>query len=397
MLDIVEEHFEELDFLWELREGIIFAPDWNLRELAELEERAEAHLDGLRLAGAHAVDLARPHLLGKERFGATAAAFVLLESRLPELQGEVLDALCSADEEARDGIRIGLRHVTPFALAEELRDLAASGDAPARAAALDVLAFHGVATSELASDLLNASDTAVRRLAYAAFGRMGGPLENRHLESALESEDPALRRMALEAFARSSQPWLIECCRRAAQTHEENDAEAIAFLGVVGEPSDVASLAGLLGHAALAPAALRALGALGSPDAVPALLESMRDEGRLADAAAAFVRITGAEDLEVDEAPSPPEDASEEELDVFDSERPTDPEKAKAWWSRAEQRFARPGRWQSGLLAEGPASPFFDELSLESRRDEYLRSRCYAPETPARELEARALVQGSAR
>ena len=77
-LDILDEHFEELDFLWEQRERVVFAPDWVLDELAEHEDRADAHLDGLRIGEAHSVDLARPALADGERSAATAAAMTFL-------------------------------------------------------------------------------------------------------------------------------------------------------------------------------------------------------------------------------------------------------------------------------------------------------------------------------
>ena len=108
--DVLEEHFEELDFLWEQRESVIFAPDWNLDDLAEHEERCEAHLDGLRIAGAHGVELARPALRGDERGAATAAAMILLAAGEPGLEEEVLEVLAEAEAPAREGVRIALRH-----------------------------------------------------------------------------------------------------------------------------------------------------------------------------------------------------------------------------------------------------------------------------------------------
>ena len=79
MQDIVEEHFDELDFLWEHREANVFTPDWTLHNLAEHEERVEAHLDGLRLAELHAVDLALERIGGGTTSAAAASTFVLCE------------------------------------------------------------------------------------------------------------------------------------------------------------------------------------------------------------------------------------------------------------------------------------------------------------------------------
>ena len=48
---IVEQHAEETAFLWSLRDAATTAPHYKRHHLARLDERLEAHVDGLRVAG----------------------------------------------------------------------------------------------------------------------------------------------------------------------------------------------------------------------------------------------------------------------------------------------------------------------------------------------------------
>ena len=48
---IVEQHAEEAAFLWLLRDKAVDAPHYKRHHLARLDERVEAHVDGLRVAG----------------------------------------------------------------------------------------------------------------------------------------------------------------------------------------------------------------------------------------------------------------------------------------------------------------------------------------------------------
>jgi hypothetical protein len=48
--EIVSQHAEEAAFLWLLRSKAIRAPHYALNDLAKLDDRVEAHVDGLRAA-----------------------------------------------------------------------------------------------------------------------------------------------------------------------------------------------------------------------------------------------------------------------------------------------------------------------------------------------------------
>src|SRR5829696_4357506 len=48
---IITQHAEETSFLWILRNAAVDAPHYRLDHLAALDERVEAHIDGLRIAG----------------------------------------------------------------------------------------------------------------------------------------------------------------------------------------------------------------------------------------------------------------------------------------------------------------------------------------------------------
>lgn len=393
--DIVEEHLDELDFLWELREGVVFAPDWTLAELGEHEARAEAHLDGLRLAEQHAVDHALERLWEGETFVAAAAALLLAE-HVGEGTGSVLlEALGGEEPSVREGVRIGMRHARGVdALVEPLCELVRSAEPAAAAAAADVLAFHRRGLPDVAR-LLCADDPHLRVLAYGAAGRAGRLGDRRALRSALEDPDSGVRRAALEGSIRCGADGLTDLCRAAAIRAGDPDPVAVEWLGVLVDPEHEALLLQALGRPELAAAALRGLGALGRPSAVEPLLDCLADERLGAIAAAALRRITGSEELYGERRPiaigGPDDD------DESDSHPPPDPDRARAWWSAHGAAFDLDRRWLNGHPAPVTADArAIDALPLESRRDAYLGLRATPSSgVPDLELEARAVVQRS--
>ncbi|MBL8749297.1 MAG: hypothetical protein JNK78_09055 [Planctomycetes bacterium] len=389
MLDIVEEHFDELDFLHEQREGNLFTPDWRLADLAWHEERAEAHLDGLRLAESWAVDIAEPRLCSGETATALAATLVLCADESGAHAAKVIDALRTADPPVVDGIRRALRHGVPATIGPVLRELAAARDPLRAAAAIDVLAF--VRTKDVdARPPLDAPVPLAFELAVGAAGRLGA-LDAADVAAALERAEPRARRAALRAAALAGVPRLAELCRAAATRPTDPDPEALSMLGTLGDAADEAILRAAMQRPELARTAVAALGALGRPTAVPLLIELTRDDDLGVPAALAYQRITGFRDA-FGEKPWPRPEIGEGEDENEDL--PPAPDAIAADWRRREAHLAKDRTWQFGAEIPPDRLPTsFDELPLHARADVYWRLRGRRVTVPDVELEAMALRQ----
>jgi len=383
-LDIVEEHFDELDALWEHREANVFTPEWTLRDLAEHEERAEAHLDGLRLSEMHGVALAREKL-GTGPSAATAAAFVLWESGDTDARNVVLEEFRNGDAPIRDGIRHALRHLSAVELRQPLLD-AMAGNPAVAAAAADVLAFHRSPLPPF-DHLIGESEPAIVQHALSAAGR-ARRLHPQDFARASSHPDESIRLAAFEAAARAGLPGLVDSCRGAAAA---GDVAALAFLGTLGDARDMSIIAQAMRDPALAPVAVSTIGAMGRVQSVPLLLELMADASLGVHATLAYKRITGATRIEGEKPfPRPPVADGEDE----DESLPPDPAKAKRDWEQRQATLTPDRAWQGGIgITDGVLPSEFDTLPLATRRDVYLRLRAHAAPVPDIELEALATRQ----
>lgn len=77
---ILQQHAEEAAFLWLLRNNAVHTPHYALKDLTKLDERIEAHLDGLRTAEDAGWECCRAGL-GQQEPGEVFAAAVMAFER----------------------------------------------------------------------------------------------------------------------------------------------------------------------------------------------------------------------------------------------------------------------------------------------------------------------------
>ena len=355
---IIDQHAEEAAFLWLLRDAAVRAPHYSLKDLADLDNRVEAHVDGLRIAG--------------------DAGWATCESALEIGEpGEVFAASVLAFERG-DGKRIDAVVNVGLAEPENFRALVSA------LGWIDYRHIEGYLTN-----LLSANASSYRRIGIAACA-IHRQDPGAVLQRLLEDEDPLVRVRAARAAGELSRRDLLPVLRGQIQSADEDcrfwatwssvllgDQSALrplmAFvnfaspyrtraldltLRVLDLPSAQNWLQGLWQDPNNQRCILRGTGIIGDPYYIPALIKRMPEPEVARVCGEAFSMITGVDlayqDLEAEwpegfEA-GPSENPEDEDVALDpDEDLPwPEPTLIQQWWDGNKGRFQNGTRYLLG-------------------------------------------------
>ncbi len=369
--DVLEEHFEELAFLWGQRRAALRSPAYTLKKVRELEERIEAHVQGLLVPPPeHVRALLEPALSGDDRLAAFAAGYALLRMGHAD---RVAEAWLAAKGDCLAGLTEALAHGLPPSRIAGLQCT--------RPAAAEVLAFHGVQRLELRQleAWLADEEPGTRRAAWRSAALAGVMPSPQFYAAGLRDADPAVRSASLEAAVWHRHPALFAVFRDLVAKPSAKYAEAYLLYGVLASPEDLARIRCIGEAAALGPVRFEALGCYGHPAIVDLLLTGMKSDDPKTAAAAgiAFTKITGHDVRSGRKAPAAQvEDAFEGEF-VEEVALP-DADRARSWWAANANQWAGATRVCRGFaLPQAVPLETIRQLDMESRRETLLRMRYF--------------------
>lgn len=353
--EVVSQHAEEAAFLWTQRARAVAEPHYSLKDLMVLDERVEAHLDGLRVAGDVGWDFCAVNV-ANEGPGEVFALAVLAFG-------------AGNRDRMREALSVG------------------GGSPPLRSGLISALGWLDYAdVAEWLGKLLAANSPMHRAIGIAAYAiHCEDP--GRGLRPAIEDADPFLRARALRCAGEIKRRDLLDPIRaHLRDAHEACQYWAAWSLTLLGAPEGAPSLlrfverddaygeralglglraielsesrrwiSSLPREAKFMRLMVRGAGNVGDPAAVPWLIKKMElpELSRLA--GEAFTMITGVDlayhDLDQDGPPAPAEaDAAVDIIPLdYESNLPWPcAARVEEWWGQHKDAFEAGTRYLGG-------------------------------------------------
>jgi uncharacterized protein (TIGR02270 family) len=399
---IVEQHAEEAAFLWLLRDAAVDAPHYDLKDLARLDERVEAHIDGLRVAGEPGWEITLAQLEQHQEAGEVFAAGVLaLESQDQARIDQVIAVVEGAPEGTR-GLISALGWLRPESLRGLVKSFLDDASPVRRMLGLAACSVHRVDPHSYLARLLTDDATIVRARALRLIGELGRADLNQELRNTLQDPDETCRFWAAwSAGLVGERGPAIPILKQHAEGEGAFKWRALDLvLRIMPQTEAMAWLRGLNSDPRHARLAVMACGILGDPAFVPWLLGRMEIPELARAAGESFSMITGVDlaydDLETD-APAgfeagPTDNPTDENVALDPDENLPWPDAVllQQWWQDNGTRFPAGARHLLGR----PLSPETCQHSLAAGFQRQRRAAAFElaltrPEAPLLNWRAR--------
>jgi uncharacterized protein (TIGR02270 family) len=361
---VVSQHAEEAAFLWLLRDWAIWGPQHSLQSLARLDERVEAHLDGLRVAGDAGWKACQGELTAHQEPGEVfAAAVVSFDSGRAARIVPVLDVAVTSPALGR-ALVSALGWLPLDTALDPIEQLLGAGSPVLRRFGLAAAAIHRYDPGPALERALADPDTALRTRACQAAGELGRRDLGGRVREHLADADDGCRFAAARAAALLGDTAAIRVLGRFAAGGGPLADEACALgLRLFDEATAMAAHAELAGRPELRRVAIIAAGAAGYGSLIPWLLAQMHRPGLARAAGEAFTAVTGL-DLEAHKLDADPPEGFEAgpTEDPADERVTLDPDEhlpwplvsgLHDWWHEAREEFRSDTRYLLGRPVTG--------------------------------------------
>jgi uncharacterized protein (TIGR02270 family) len=358
--EVIAQHAEEAAFLWLLRDTAVNAPNYVLWELARLDNRVEAHLDGLRIAGDPGWEIIEKQLDANQGPSEIfVAAFFAFETNQQKRIDKVLQ-IAAPVPPLRRAVISALGWLPQSVAIKQVQALSASSAVGNRHIVLGGAVAHrhnpGLVLEKGLADL----DLPLRARALHVVGVMGYAAWSTVLRRELRSADLPCRSAAAWSLARlTSDAAPLGELQAIALAETKHRLGSVNMLMRRLDPPAARRLIRVLDQIPGGErVAVYAVGALGDPAEIPFLLERMKEPGLARLAGEAFSWITGVDLALAKLEATPPEgfesgpneDPLDKRVDLDPDEHLPWPhlEKLKTWWGLNKSKFHEGTRYLVG-------------------------------------------------
>ena len=354
---IISQHAEEASALWWQHQLAATAAQYRVRELRKLDDRLDAHLDGLRIAGGGGFQTCMRHLGDEDAGGMFAAGVLSLEERHAE-RLDLLLATAEASPAMYAGLVSAFGWVPAACLTGIVSSLLRSTSPERRRVALASCAAHRVNPGEPLQAALHEDDPVARAEAYRTVGELG-LLDDLPRRGVVDGNDECRTWAEWSSVLLGGRGASLEALKQAARPG--NPLRHWAFPLVLQSASTGAAhslLQELSGQEEQLPWLIKGSGIAGDPAYIGWLIEHMDRPATARLAGEAFTLVTGADLVmqgldrsapeNVDAGPS--DDPDDPNVDMNGDEGLPWPDRQKAlrWWNANSHRFQKGVRYFMG-------------------------------------------------